>query len=179
MLSCVWLFCDPMDCSLPGSSVHGISQARILECIAIFFSRGSSRPRQTDSSPLNHQGSPHTLIKNNLLLKNASSVQFSHSVVSDSLWPHGLQHDRLPCPSPSPRACSNSCPSSQWCHPTISSSVIPFSSCLQPFPASGNLENSAVATGLEKVSSFQSQRKAMPKNVPTTAQLYSSHMLGK
>jgi len=54
--------------------------------------------------------------------------------MSDSLWPHGLQHARLPCPSPTPRACSNSCPSSWWCHPTISSSVIPFSSCLQSFP---------------------------------------------
>ena len=65
-------------------------------------------------------------------------VHFSHSVVSDSLWPYGLQHARLPCPSPAPRACSNSCPLSQWCHPTISSSVIPFFSCLQPFPASGS-----------------------------------------
>ena len=63
---------------------------------------------------------------------------FSHSVMSDSLWPHGLQHARPPCPSPSPRACSNSCLSSQWCHPTISSSVVPFSSCLQSFPASGS-----------------------------------------
>ena len=67
-----------------------------------------------------------------------SSVQFSRSVVSDSLHPHGLQHARLPCPSPTPRACSNSCPSSQWCPPTISSSVIPFSSCLHSFPASGS-----------------------------------------
>ena len=58
------------------------------------------------------------------------SVQFSCSVVSDSLWPHGLQHTRPPCPSPTPRACSNSCPLSRWCHPTISSSVVPFSSCL-------------------------------------------------
>ena len=65
------------------------------------------------------------------------SVQFSHSV-SDSLWPHGLQNARLPCPSPTPGARSNSCPSSQWGHPTISSSVIPFSSCLQSFPASGS-----------------------------------------
>ena len=63
-------------------------------------------------------------------------VQFSHSVVSDSLWPHGLQHARLPCPSPTPEACSNSCPSNRWCHPIISSSVIPFSSCLQSFPGS-------------------------------------------
>ena len=66
-------------------------------------------------------------------------IQFSHSVVSDSLWPHGLQqHARLPCPSPTPGVCSNSCPSSQWCRPTISSSVIPFSSRLQSFPASGS-----------------------------------------
>ena len=63
---------------------------------------------------------------------------FSCSVMSDYLWPHGLQHARLPCPSPSPRACSNSCPLSQWFPPTISSSVMPFSSCLQSFPLSGS-----------------------------------------
>ena len=66
------------------------------------------------------------------------SVQFTRSVMSDSLQPHGLQHARLPCPSPTPGAYSNSCPSCQWCHPTISSSVIPFSSCLQSFPGSGS-----------------------------------------
>ena len=64
------------------------------------------------------------------------SVHFSHSVVSDSLWPQGLQHAKLPCPSPTPRACSNSCPLSRWCHPTILSPIVPFSSCLQSFPAS-------------------------------------------
>ena len=65
--------------------------------------------------------------------------QFCCSVVSDSLWPHGLQHTRLlPCPSPTPRACSNSCPSSRWCHSTISSSVIPLFHCLQSLPASGS-----------------------------------------
>ena len=62
--------------------------------------------------------------------------QFSHSAVSDSLWPHGLQHDRLPCPSSTPRACLNSCPLSRWCHQTISSSVVPLSSCLQSSLAS-------------------------------------------
>ena len=67
-----------------------------------------------------------------------SSVQFSHSVVSNSLWPHGLQHARPPCPSTTPRVFSNSCLLSQWCHPTIPSSVIPFSSRLQLFPASGS-----------------------------------------
>ena len=65
-----------------------------------------------------------------------SSVQFSHSVVSNSLPPHEFQHTRHPCPSPTPGVHSNSCPSSQWCHPAISSSVIPFSSCPQSFPAS-------------------------------------------
>ena len=65
-------------------------------------------------------------------------VQFSLSVMSDSLWPHGLLHARLPCPSSIPRVCSNSCPSSRWCHPTLSSSVLPFSSCPQSFPASGS-----------------------------------------
>ena len=67
-----------------------------------------------------------------------SSVQFSRSAMSDSLWLHGLQHMRLPCPSPSPRACSSSCPTNRWCQPTISSFVVPFSSCLQSFPAPGS-----------------------------------------
>ena len=67
-----------------------------------------------------------------------SSVQFSHSVVSNSLWPHGPQNARLPCPSPTPGVYPNSCPLSQRCHPTISSSVVPFSSCPQSFLASGS-----------------------------------------
>ena len=70
---------------------------------------------------------------------------FSRSVVSDSLWPRGLQHARLPCPSQSPRACSNPRPSSQWCHPAISSSVVPFS-CPQSFPASGSFPVSHLFT---------------------------------
>ena len=69
---------------------------------------------------------------------NVYISQFSHPIMSDSLWPHELQHTRPPCPSPTPRACSNSCPSSWWCHPTISPSVVPFSSRLQSFPASGS-----------------------------------------
>ena len=70
--------------------------------------------------------------------ENKASVQFSHSVVSNSLQPHKLQHARFPCPSPTPGAYSHSCPSRQWCHPTMSSSVVPFSSRLQSFPASGS-----------------------------------------
>ena len=66
-----------------------------------------------------------------------SSIQFSRSVMSDSLWPHGLQHARPPCPSLTPGVHPNPCPLSGWCHPTISSSVIPFSSCPQSFPSLG------------------------------------------
>ena len=75
-----------------------------------------------------------------------SLVQFSHSVVSNSLWPHGMQHARPPCPSPTPRVDSNSCPLSRWCHPTISSSVIHFSSHFQSFPASGSFQMSQFFT---------------------------------
>ena len=75
-----------------------------------------------------------------------SEVPFSRSVGSDSLWPHGLQHTRLPCPPPTPGAYSNSCPLSQWCHPTILSSVGPFSSCRQSFPASGSFPMSQFFT---------------------------------
>ena len=70
------------------------------------------------------------------------SVQFSHSVVADSLWPHESQHARPPCPWPTPRVHPNPCPMSWWCHPTISSSVIPVSSCPQSFPASGSFQTS-------------------------------------
>ena len=81
-----------------------------------------------------------------VLFTATSSVQFSHLVVSDSLRPRGLQHARPPCPSLTPGVYSNSCPLSWWCHPTISSSVIPFSSCLQFFPASGSFSVSQFFT---------------------------------
>ena len=75
-----------------------------------------------------------------------SSVQFSCSVVSDSLWPHELQHAGPPCPSPTPGVHPNLCPLSRWCHPTISSSVIPFSSCPPSFPESGSFQMSQLFT---------------------------------
>ena len=78
-----------------------------------------------------------------------SFVQFTCSVMSDSLEPQGLQHARFPCPSPTPWAYSNSCPLSRWCHPTISSSGVPFSSCLQSFPASGSFQMSQFLTSGE------------------------------
>ena len=86
---------------------------------------------------------PYTEAPFNMTL---SLVQFSHSVVSDSLWPHELQHTRPPCPSPTPRVHPNPRPLCQWCHPTISSSVVPFSSCPQSFPASGTFQMSQLFT---------------------------------
>ena len=88
------------------------------------------------------------------------SVEFSRSVVSSSLQPHGLQHARLPCPSPTPRASSNPCPSSQWCHPTISISVVPFSSCLQSFPASGSFQWVSSSHQVAKVLELQLQHQS-------------------
>ena len=72
-------------------------------------------------------------------------VQFSCSLVSDSMWPHEPQHARPPCPSPTPRVYANPCPLCRWCHPTISSSVVPFSSCPQCFPASGSFQMSQLS----------------------------------
>ena len=94
-----------------------------------------------------------------------SSVQFSHSVMSDSLWPHGLQHTRLPCSSPTPRAYSNSCPSNQWYHPTISSSIIPFSSCLQSFPASGSFPMSQFFTSGGQSIGASASASVLPMNI--------------
>ena len=93
-----------------------------------------------------------------------SSVQFSRSVVSDSLRPHGPQNARPPCPSPTPGACSNSRPLSQWCHPTISSSVGPFSSRLQSFPASGCFPMSQLFTSGGQSVGISASASALPVN---------------
>ena len=85
--------------------------------------------------------------------------------MSDSLWPHGLQHARLPCPSPTPGACSNLCPSNQWCHPTILSSVIPFSSCLQSCPASGSFLRSQFFTSGGWIIAVSASASVLPMNI--------------
>ena len=90
--------------------------------------------------------------------------QFSRSVVSNSLWPHGLQHTRPPCPSPTPGVYSNSCPLSWWCHPTISSSVVPFS-CLQSLPASGSFQMSQFfASGGQSIG-VSASASVLPMNI--------------
>ena len=94
------------------------------------------------------------------------NFQFSHLVVTDSLQTHGLQHARLPWPSPTPRTYSNSCPLSQWCHPIISSSVIPFSSCIHSCPASGSFPMSLFfASGGQSIGGVSASASVLPKNI--------------
>ena len=119
---------------------HELLKSRDTICLIIF---------STSSLVLAHNRNIINILNERMSLDLTvkwSSVQFSHSVVSDSLWPHGLQHVRLPCPSPTPGVYSNSCPSSWWCHPTIWSSVIPFSSWPQSFLASGSFPMSQFFT---------------------------------
>ena len=127
-----------------------------LEKVAILFSRGSSQPRDwtqvtciagkflvvsaTREAPFLSVMNVYLIFTNLPLLCFLHSVQFSRSVVSDPLRPHEPQHARPPCPSPTPGVHPHSCPLRRWCHPTISSSVIPFSSRLQSFPASGSFQ---------------------------------------
>ena len=94
------------------------------------------------------------------------SVQFSSvTQSSDSLRPHGSQHARPPCPSPTPRVYPNSCPLSRWCHPTISSSVIPFSSCPQSFPASGSFRMSQLFTSGDQSTGVSVSASVLPMNI--------------
>ena len=99
-----------------------------------------------------------------IYLTYTRSVQFSRSVISDSLWPHESQHARPPCPSPTPGVHPNPCPLSRWCHPTISSSVVPFSSCPQCLPASGSFPMSQLfASGGQSVG-VSASTSVLPKN---------------
>ena len=98
-------------------------------------------------------------------IRGFSSVQFSCSVVSDSLRPHESQHARPPCPSPTPGAYSNSCPSSRWCHPAISSSVIPFSSCPQFLPASGSFPMSQLFAWGGQSTGVSASTSVLPMNI--------------
>ena len=137
-----------MDCSLPGSSIHGILQSRILEWVAISSSRASSWLRNgTWVSYISSTG--RQVLTTSATWKPIpfpSSVQFSLSVMSDSLWPQEPQHAKPLCSSPTPGVHRNPCPLSRWCHPNISSFVVPFSSCPQSFPASGSFQMSQLFT---------------------------------
>ena len=136
--------------SLTSLFQHNSSKASILLHLALFIIQ-LSHPHMTTWKTVawtiwTFVGKVMSLLFNMLSRFVISSVQFSLSVVSDYLWPHGLQNTRPPCLSPTPGVYSNSCPLSWWCHPTISSSVIPFASCLQSFPASGSFPMSQFFT---------------------------------
>ena len=124
---------------------HQLSKASILQCSALIMVQPSH---------------PYTTTG-----KTISSVQFSHSVMSNSLQAHGLQYTRPPCPSPTPRVYSNSCPLSQWCHPTISSLVVPFSSRTQSFPASGSFSVSQFFTSSGQSIGISASASVLPVNI--------------
>ena len=177
-----------MDCSPPGPSVHGISQARILEVelVDISFSKESSWPtdwicisctgrwilycwasREAQYSAAHWCKSKRCIFVTDvqsLVTLGFSSVQFSRSVMSDSLQPHEPQHARPPCPSPTPRVHPNPCPLRQWCHPTISSSVVPFSSCPQSFPASGSFQMSQLSVSSGQSIGVSGSTSVLPMN---------------
>ena len=115
--------------------------------------------RPHPASPVSHHG------RDTGVYGHISSVQFSHSLVSDSLRPCGLQHARPPCPSATPRVYPNSCPSSWWCHPTISSSVICFSSCPQSFPASGSCPTSQFFASDGQSTGVSDSASVLPMNI--------------
>ena len=118
-----------------------------------------------DFCPDQLQGQPYSPKILKMFPIQFSSVQFSHSVVFHSLWSHGLQHIRLSCPSPTPGACLNSCPSSRWCHPTISSSAVLFSSCLHSFPASGSLPMSQFFTSGGQSIGISASASVLPMSI--------------
>ena len=118
--------------------------------------------QQKDVGTHHKKDIPHPKTKKKLQ-RDGSSVQFSSSVVSDSLRPHGLQHTKLLCPPPIPGTCSNTCPSSGWCHPTISSSVIPFS-CLQSFPETGSFPMSHFFTSGGQSIGVSASTAVLPMN---------------
>ena len=99
-----------------------------------------------------------------IVLQSGTSVQFSRSVVSDSLRPHESQHTRPSCPSPTPGVYSNPCPSSRWCHPAISSSVVPFSSCSQSLPASGSFPMSQLFAWSGQTTGVSASASVLPMN---------------
>ena len=127
----------------------------------------SPSPDNSDSkeSPWNIGDQSSILESGRSSREGSVSIQFSHSVMSDSLWPHWLRQARPPCPSPTPGTYSNSCPLSRWYHLTISSSVIPFSSCPQSFPASGSFQMSQLFTTGGQSIRVSASKSVLPMNI--------------
>ena len=138
IVSCLLLLClcIPSFSWLAAVQIYHLGSRKVMEAgvCSLPARNGGCRKISVPRSPIGSCSRLHSVLKSS----SYDISQFSHSVMSDCLLPHGLQHSRLPCPSPTHRAYTNSCPSSQWCHPAFSSSVIPFSYHLQSFPASGS-----------------------------------------
>ena len=131
-----------------------------MDDLSNFLRKPSEWKTQSKTNPKHNQNTIQNKSKT-----TGSSVQFGSSVVSDFLRPHGLQHARPPCPLPTPGVYSNSCPLSWWCHPTISTSVIPFSSCLQSFPASESFQMSQFfASGGQSIG-VSASASVLPMNI--------------
>ena len=128
---------DPSSGELGSHMLHWHGMAKNKNLSSLFTRPWSGSPWKCQLHRSHHNRYPPTFHFFYICLPFFESAQFSRSVMSDSLRPYGLQRARPPCPLPAPGACSNSCPSSRWCHPTVSSSVVPFFSCLQSFLASG------------------------------------------
>ena len=165
-------------------SVHSIFQARILQCVAIFSSKESFWLRArtcisctgrwilycwvTWADPPLHviPGSEENRLNSVKNHNKYPTLQFNCSVVSNSLQPHGLLHTMPPCLSPTPGVYSNSCPSNWWCHPTISPSVISYSSCLQSFPALGSFQMNQFFTSGGQIIGVSASTSILPMNIP-------------
>ena len=147
-----------MDCRSPGSTVLGFSRQEYWSGLPCPSPGGLPDPGIKPWSPTWQADSFYHL-------SHQGSVRFSHSVVSDSLQPHRLQHARRPCPSPTPVVYSNSCSLSWWYHPTISSFVLPFSSCLQSFPASGSFQISQFFTSGGQSIGVSASASVLPVNI--------------
>ena len=189
--------CDPMNHSTPGLPVHHqlleLAQTHvhwvgdiiqpfhplssllflpsIFPCIRVFSNESALHIRW----PKYWNFSFSIILPMNIL---GGSVQFSHSVVSNSLRPHEPQHARPPCPSPTPGVHQNQRPSSQWCHPTISSSVIPFWSCPQSFPASGSFQMSQLFTSGGKSIGDSASTSVLPINTQDWSALGWTYRVG-
>ena len=139
-------FCDPMDCSMPGFLVlHYLLEFAQISCSLSWWC--------------------YLTISSSVALCFFCSFSSVAQLCLKTLWPHGLQHARLPCSSPTPGACSHSCPWSWWCHPTISSSVIPFSSCLQSFPAWGCFPMTQLFASDGQNTGALASASVLPKNI--------------
>ena len=151
---------------LPGKQAGICYQGPNLPHLFLALNLHSRQPKmEKEGKGQSQLGLSLFIRKTKAFLECHPSAQFRSSVVSDYLRPHRLLHTRLPCPSPTPKACSNSCPSSRCCHPTISSSVTPFSSCLQSFPALGYLPmNQFFASGGQSIG-VSASASVLPMNI--------------